>query len=279
MLARLPLIRLTPRWILDAGCGTGEASGRLPRYYPKARVIALDLSLAMLMRARRRGRPFRRPYLLAADLARLPLATGSIDLVYSNLTLPWIEATTSLTELRRVMAGGGLLMFATLGPATLQELRAARAAVDNVPHVAPFPDLHSLGDTLLARGFAEPVLDTERLTLTYPDLDGLLADLRGMGLRHGLDTQRRTLTGKGRLAALRQGYERYRDGQTGRLPATFEISYGHAWVPDRPLPQRLTQPSSQPSSQQPSQWGSDPSRVIPIQPVMGLGEGSKRGRE
>jgi malonyl-CoA O-methyltransferase len=165
-------------------------------------------------------------------MARLPLAANSMNLVWSSLALQWahdLEAT--LKGFHHVLAPGGLLIFATFGPDTLKELRAAFSAIDDAPHVNQFIDLHDIGDMLIHAGFASPVMEMEMLTLTYADLKTLMRDLKGLGAHNAAAARRRGLLGKSAWARLEQAYETQR--LEGRLPATFEVIYGHAWVGDK----------------------------------------------
>jgi len=235
MLERLDLVRLIPPVVLDLGCGTGHASAALLRRYPKARVIALDFAHPMLLRARRRGTWLRRPRCVCGDAERLPLADGAVDLIYSNATLQWCnDLDAAFQELRRVLAPGGLLMFTTFGPDTLKELRAAWSQADDHNHVGVFPDMHDVGDSLLRARFADPVMDVEWLTLTYPEVRGLMRDLKTLGAHNATQGRDHGLTGKGRLAAMTQAYEAFR--VNGQLPATYEVVYGHAWAPEQKPP-------------------------------------------
>ena len=230
LLERLDYVRLSPKTILDLGAGTGLAVDDLQRRYRSARVLALDFALAMLRLARRRGSLLRRPSCLCADAEALPLREGGIDFIFSNATLQWCtDLDRTFAELRRVLAPGGLLMFTTFGPDTLRELRTAWAQVDGHGHVSPFLDMHDVGDALVRAGFEGPVLDAEYLTLTYADLGGLMDDLRGLGATNATRERARGLTGKARWRAMRSAYEGHR--QEGRLPATYEVVYGHAWAP------------------------------------------------
>jgi malonyl-CoA O-methyltransferase len=237
MLERLDLVRLDPRVVLDAGCATGRVTAALAQRYPRARVVALDFSLRMLeQRWPRRPRLAR---LLRASvpgspvcgaMERLPLAAASIDMVCSSLALQWSAAPEqALREMHRVLRRGGLLMFTTLGPDSLKELRAALP--DSPASVHAFADMHDVGDLLVRTGFADPVMDMEHLVLTYPDLDALLHELRATGSVSASRHAARGLKGRAWLARLARGYDAQRSG--GRLPATFEIVYGHAWKPEQ----------------------------------------------
>ncbi len=232
MLERLELVRLQPQTVLDVGAGTGFSTDGLLRRYPKARVIALDFALPMLQHARRKGGWLRRPRCLCADAERLPLADGTVDLLYSNVTLQWCnDLENTFREFLRVLRPGGLLMFSTFGPDTLQELRAAWARADGHSHVGHFPDMHDVGDNLVRARFADPVMDVERMTLTYREVADLMRDLKVLGAHNVTGGRPRGLTGRGRLQAMTRAYEEYR--ADGRLPASYEVVYGHAWVPEQ----------------------------------------------
>jgi len=229
LLERLELFRIRPRRILDAGCGTGHGARALLHHYRRAELVALDLAPGMLRAARSRRPWLRRLDAVCGDAAALPLADASVDLVFSNLMLQWCnEPDRVFAEFRRLLRPGGLLMFTTFGPDTLKELRAAWRAADGHTHVSRFIDMHDLGDALLRAGLGEPVMDMEHLTLTYEDVRSLMRDLKTMGARNATSGRGRGLTGRRRLAAVEAHYERYR--RDGRLPATWEIVYGHAWA-------------------------------------------------
>ncbi|WP_018138216.1 MULTISPECIES: malonyl-ACP O-methyltransferase BioC [unclassified Thioalkalivibrio] len=251
LLERLDLVKLQPARVLDLGCGTGEALDLLRRRYRKAELTGVDFAPGMVAAVQRRGRWWRRPLAVCADIEALPLPEAHYDLAISSAALQWCSSLDqAFSEVRRVLAPGALWTFSTFGPDTLRELRAAFAEVDggNAQHVNAFVDMHDIGDALVRAGFADPVMDQESLTLTYGDFDTLLRDLRGVGVRNALAGRGRGLLGPRRLQAVAEAYARA-FAVEGRLPATWEIVYGHAWVPEAP-------PPSKPQG-----------RVIPVRPV------------
>ncbi len=234
LLERLDLVRLSPQRILDLGSGTGYCIDGLLARYRKAEVVALDIALPMLRHARRHGRWLRRPRCVCADAERLPFADDSFDLVFSNLMMQWcVDLDATFAELRRVIRPGGLLLFSSFGPDTLKELRAAWGEVDGYAHVNTFLDMHDVGDALLRARFADPVMDVERLILTYRDVRKLMRELKQIGAHNVTAGRPRGLTGRHRLQRLVEAYERFR--HDGLLPATYEIVNGHAWVSEKHL--------------------------------------------
>ena len=226
MLERLDYVKLAPRRILDAGCGPPQRV--LRKRYPDADVVALDFSRAMLRAGKKKLFERKPPKAVAGDISRLPLRGGAIDFAWSNMALHWVaDPMAALRELHRVLRVDGLLMFSTLGPDTLAEMRAAAGA----QRVHAFADMHDLGDMLVAAGFADPVMDMERLTLVYADGAALLADLRASGQTCALaapaGAPRRGLAGRGFRAALEARLAAQR--RDGKLPVTWEVVYGHAW--------------------------------------------------
>lgn len=230
MLERLDYVRLEPRVVLDAGCGTAVTTAELAQRYPQAEVVGLDFAHGMLRHASGQGGWARAPQWVCGDVEALPLASQSVDLVYSNAVLQWsTDLARTFAEFLRVLRPGGLLTFSTFGPDTLGELRAAWRQVDGHSHVSPFADMHDLGDLLVETRFAEPVMDCERLTVTYSKVDDLMRDLKLLGAHNVTASRARGLTGRRRLEAMRAAYEQFRTD--GRLPASYEVVYGHAWGP------------------------------------------------
>ncbi len=243
MLDRLGLIKIAPETILDAGCGTGLGSFALQKKFKRAQVISLDIAFKMLQKTAAQ-RPFlnkllNQQHLLCADIESLPLTNNSINLLWSNLALQWCnDLDAAFNEVARVLQPEGLFIFSTFGPDTLKELRAAsRPLNDQHGHthvsrstsVSRFIDMHDIGDALTRAGFSAPVLDVEHYTLTYDDVKGVMQDLKSIGAHNATAGRNRGLAGKGFLNNLTQQYEQFRT--QGKLPATFEVIYGHAWRP------------------------------------------------
>ena len=228
LLERLAPFTFAPRVVLDLGAGTGRVTRELKRRYPRALVIALDLSPGMLREARRHQRLWRRFARVCADALKLPLAAASVDLVFSSLVLQWCEPLEqALAEVRRVLRPGGFFAFSTFGPDTLKELRAAWAQADSLTHVNRFLDMHDVGDAIARSGLAEPVLDADRIELGYPDTLTLMRDLKAIGAHNVNAGRPRTLLGAARLRRMTEAYEALRRDRV--LPATYEVIYGASW--------------------------------------------------
>ncbi len=239
LLERLQWVQLEPRRILDLGAGTGKALPALAALYPDAEIVGMDLTPAMLqVAATRSNSSSSTPALLVcADAARLPFPDQSMDLVFSSFAIHWSPVLDAvLAEVRRVLRHPGLFTFTTPGPESYRELRAAWRAVDQTPHVIPFPEMRALGDGLVRAGLAEPVMDTDRLTLKYREFGQLVADLRATGTTNASSGRSPGLTGRQAWLRLAAAYEKERD-VAGLLPATVEILFGQAWAPG-PTPRR-----------------------------------------
>ena len=229
LLEKLDVVNLSPEWILDAGTGTGEAVKPLQKKYKKSEMVLLDLSEAMLHKSVKQGVLFRKPHQVCGNIEALPFADQSFDLLFSNLAMQWCnDLGVALSEFKRVLKPGALLQFATFGPDTLKELRASWKKVDAAVHVNDFIDMHDIGDALLQVGFAEPVMESEIITVNYTEVDTLMQDLRDIGANVTANGHRQGLLTRNMLKRLREAYEVYRMNDV--LPASYEIVYGHAWV-------------------------------------------------
>lgn len=231
LLQRLDLTTLKPSVILDAGCGTGWGTQGLLKKYSRAKIISLDLSPQMLRQTKTKGGWFRKPKLVCADAEDIPLEDESVDLVYSNLMLQWCDYRKVFAEFKRILKPDGLLMFSTFGPDTLKELKQSWAQVDDHAHVNEFTDMHDLGDELIHAGLAEPVMDMDMMTLLYDEPVSVMADLRAIGANTALNNQNKSaergLVTPAKLKRVIEFYETFRSD--GKVPASYEVIFGHAW--------------------------------------------------
>ncbi|MGY0505661.1 methyltransferase domain-containing protein [Luteimonas sp. e5] len=228
-----------PERILDLGCGPARASAHMRERWPKAQIIAIDAALPMLhaAAANTRGHWLRRRevHRVNADLRALPLAAASVDLLFSNLALQWVEdLPATFAEFRRVLRPGGMLLVSTFGSETLADLREAFAAADNAPHVSPFTAIAPFGDALIAAGFRDPVLDRDLLLEYHPRFSDILQALRAMGATNALQARRGTLSGRGRFAAAEAAHARDERG----FPMRWEAIHAQAWAPEHGAPIR-----------------------------------------
>ena len=231
MLARLQGVKIEPQIVVDLGCGPGAAVRVLRERYPRARVLGLDFSSGMLQEARRFRPWIRKPLWVCGDMERLPLMDASVDLLFSSLSVQWgNDLGQTFAEARRVLKPSGVFVFSSLGPDTLKELRAAwqRADDSQHAHVNMFYDMHDVGDALLRVGMRDPVMDVERMTLHYADVESIMRSLKGIGAQNSLRGRAQGLTAKSRLQAVRDAYE-LRRNDDGLLPVTYEVVYGLAW--------------------------------------------------
>jgi malonyl-CoA O-methyltransferase len=237
MLERLDYIKLRPARLLDVGSGTGWGTRQLGVRFPKAEITALDIALGMLQVARGTSSWWqtlfagKRERFLCADVEVLPIASHSVEMVWSNLALQWCnDLPATFMELQRVLKVEGLLMFSSFGVDTLYELRTAFHGVDGYNHISRFADMHDIGDMLVAAGFADPVMEMEKITLTYEDVHAVMQDLKRIGAHNATVGRASGMMGKAAWQRVRENYEKLR--RDGKLPATFEIIYGHAWKPE-----------------------------------------------
>ena len=230
--------RAPPRVVVDLGSGPAHAAATMRKRWPSAQVVAIDIALPMLREAKARSGWWRPLQRVCADVRALPLAEGSVDLLFSNLCLQWVDdLPAAFAGFRRVLKPGGLLLVSSFGPDTLVELREAFAHADDAPHVSPFASIARFGDALVHAGFRDPVLDRDLFVHGHRDLPGLMRELRTLGATNALHARRHTLTGKSRFAAAAAAYDGLRRAD-GLLPATWEALYAHAWAPEPGAPIR-----------------------------------------
>lgn len=231
LLARLTLMKLKPQRILDCGARTGYSSELLRAKYPQAFVVGCDFSAALL--AQTRKKIWQRPKpVVCADYAKLAFQPRRFDLIFANLALAWVsDLSQVLRQFYDLLTPEGLLLFTTLGPDTLQELRSVQG---ERKRVHDFIDMHDLGDQLLARKFLDPVMDMEYLTLQYVNATGLMQDLKLTGASNASAHQARGLQGRGAWQIMLEQYQQQFSVASDQVRATVEIVYGHAWMPAEP---------------------------------------------
>lgn len=228
--ARLDLLAMTPKDVLDLGCRSGYQLDDLQQRYPDARIVGADPAPGKPQAVpgswpswlRRR---MKTPARLACDPHKLPFADGSFDLVVSNLLLPWCHTPHEVfAEAARILRPGGAFMFTSAGPDTLIEYRAAWAGIDSHLHSFGLIDMHDLGDTLMASGFAAPVLDRDTLRVDYPNIHALQAELRSLGAANVARGRRYGLMAPDVRQLLEQ-----RSPAGERFVVTLELVQGHGW--------------------------------------------------
>lgn len=251
LIEQLAWLKIAPNRILDVGCGTGLDAPIFGARYPRASFTGIDLASGALRVASREavqsgvwGRLLtklgtrwrsgdRRANWVCADFEQLPFAASSFDLVWSNLALHWsTDMAAVFRGLRAVMRPDALLLFSCYGPDTLKELRAAFAMVDDREHVNRFIDMHDIGDMLMRTGFSSPVISMECITMTYLEVRDVLVDIKRVGENTLMVERRAGLMGREAWQRMTRKYEEFRS--QGRLPATYEIVYGHAWSAGQP---------------------------------------------
>jgi malonyl-CoA O-methyltransferase len=225
LLCRLEPLLVNAKTVVDLGAATGAANRSLEKRFKGAHVISIDFAHGMLGRARSKKSWLSKNSFAQADARALPLPNGCIDVVFSNLLLPWFDDPGPVfAEVARVLRKGGVFAFATLGPDSLQEIRRAWRQVDDSVHVNRFPDMHDLGDGLVRAGLRDPVLDVDRLSVSYESSTRLFADLTAVGARNSLEQRAKGLTGRERFAAMIQVLN-----EPGSISLDLELVYGHCW--------------------------------------------------
>jgi malonyl-CoA O-methyltransferase len=247
MLERLSWTKLVPTTVLDIGCGRGHGVEALQQLFPSATVIGADLAFGMMSPGALNrpvdGQPaaaskltkllavFKPKILLKpkanlvqADSGCLPFPSNSIDLIWSNLMFHWLpDAQISAAEWYRVIQPNGLLSFTALGVDTFKELRGL-----GLPLMA-LPDMHDIGDLLVKSGFSEPVMDQQKLVLTYVETSKLIEEISSFGghcqrgRAGGLKVDKHWKNTLDALETLR--------GPDGKISLTTEIVFGHTWCP------------------------------------------------
>ena len=223
---KLKVISIKPQTIIDLGSGTGLLSNKTAEIFPNANLICVDFAQQSLLKNSQNLK-------VCANTYELPFASNSVDFIVSNLMMQWCSDLKALfNECFRVLKPEGLILFTTFGPDTLKELKRSWSAVDNSTHVNNFIDMHDIGDQMLQSGFQSPIMEMENITLTYEKALDLMHDLKSIGAQN-VGNRSKALTGKTKFKKMIEMYESYRTD--GKLPATYEVIYGHAWKNENKL--------------------------------------------
>ena len=223
---KLKVISIKPQTIIDLGSGTGFLSNKTAEIFPNANLVCVDFAQKSLLENSQNLK-------VCANAYELPFASNSVDFIVSNLMMQWCpDLKTLFNECFRVLKPQGLFLFTTFGPDTLKELKRSWSAVDSSAHVNNFIDMHDIGDQMLQSGFQSPIMEMENITLTYEKVLDLMHDLKSIGAQNVSDRSK-TLTGKTKFKKMIEMYESYRSD--GKLPATYEVIYGHAWKNEKRL--------------------------------------------
>ena len=223
---KLKVISIKPQTIIDLGSGTGFLSNKTAEIFPNANLVCVDFAQKSLLKNPQNLK-------VCADAYELPFASNSVDFIVSNLMMQWCpDLKTLFNECFRVLKPQGLFLFTTFGPDTLKELKRSWSAVDSSAHVNNFIDMHDIGDQMLQSGFQSPIMEMENITLTYEKVLDLMHDLKSIGAQN-VSNRSKTLTGKTKFKKMIEMYESYRSD--GKLPATYEVIYGHAWKNEKRL--------------------------------------------
>jgi malonyl-CoA O-methyltransferase len=251
---RLELIKRTPAEIVDWWARAGAGAAVLQTAYPAARRVEVEQRPTVTPPRARWWPAALTPTARVRAVTAAELGDGAAQLVWANMALHLLaDPMPTLRAWQRALAVDGFLMFSTLGPGSLPQLRALYEANDWGPPLAALTDMHDIGDMLVEAGFAGPVMDQELLTLTWPDARAALLELRSLGANlhprrcAGLRTprwQRRLEAGLQRMTGARKDRGDGRGdevGNRGRIELTLEIVYGHAF---KPLPRARLLPES-----------------------------------
>jgi malonyl-CoA O-methyltransferase len=227
-MARLAPLLVEAKTVVDLGAATGASSRLLERRFKGAKLVCVDIAIEMLRRGRARKAWLAKTAFAQASARQLPFADQSVDVVFSNLLLPWIDDPAAVfSEVARILRKGGLFAFATLGPDSLQEINRAWATVDGAAHVNRFFDMHILGDGLVNAGLQDPVLDVDRLAVKYSNSANIFKDLTMVGARNALRERAPGLTGKQRFARMRAALDSA--AVDSEITLDLELVYGHCW--------------------------------------------------
>ncbi|TDG15885.1 malonyl-[acyl-carrier protein] O-methyltransferase BioC [Seongchinamella unica] len=223
LLHTLDVLDTQPGTVLDLGSGTGYFCPELQRRFPAATYLGLDLAEGMVRYARENHAGA--DSWVVGDAEALPLASHSVDLIFSSLALQWCHRAELLfAELARVLRPGGRCVFSTLGPQTLRELRAAWAAVDQHQHVNSFLPLETLHRAAQSQGELALNVTEQVYRMEYSKVGELLNELKTLGAHNVNRNRPAGLSSRRVLQGMMRAYEEWREEDI--LPATYQVYFG-----------------------------------------------------
>ena len=223
MIEKLKFIKISPKNILDLGCGTGHLSLLLKSLYPHAHITCLDFSPEMLYQCKLKEPGFET---ICADIENLPFKTSQYDIIVSSLTLHWCKDIKKIFyDVYNALNKNGIFVFTTVGPDTLKELKETYKLIDERDHVNTFHDMHIYGDLLLNIGFDDPVIDVEKIVMEYPSVQDIFNSIKKIGAN--------TLTNNHENIITKSMYKKiidlYPKTEKTTYPVTYEVIYGASW--------------------------------------------------
>lgn len=228
LLERIETLAVTGQAVLDIGSGTGLVTDKLNVLLEAEMLVSMDLALPMLQFAGR-NQSTTSLFSVCADAEALPFKENSFDVIFSASTLQWCNDIGQVFEdCLRLLRPGGLFIFSTFGPDTLYELRNCFEHADMEKRVNSFIDMHLLGDGLLQHGFADPVMEADRIQVLYDKPLQLLRDLKLVGATNNIHGRSRGLLSKRKLDTVLHHYQEFQLPNK-KYPASYEVIYGHAW--------------------------------------------------
>lgn len=228
LMERLEVVKKEFPLVLDLG-GHGVMAEKLKGRAGTETVVSSDISMPMAAQA---------PLPVVADEEFLPFKTASLDAVISNLALHWVnDLPGALIQIRNALKPDGMFLAALLGGESLRELRDALMTAELAvaggasPRVSPFIDMRDMGSLLQRAGFALPVVDSDIITVDYPNALKLMHDLRGMGASNAVHSRLMKPTRSAVIMEAARLYQEKYANDEGRIPATFQIVYAIGWAP------------------------------------------------
>ena len=228
LIDRLIPIKINPKIAVDLGSALGLGAKFLDTNYPACQITNLDISRAMLLGSINNNKTSCHINQVQASAEALPFKNNSIDLIFSNLLMPWINNLSFfLHEINRVLSKNGLFIFSTLGPDSFADIKTTWLNLDNFEHVNKFIDMHIIGDQLLNSGLSNPVLDSDRLIIKYEDINAFFKDITATGSRNCLRHRNHGLTGKNKFNSFKEHLEKLK--KNNYFSVELELIFGHAW--------------------------------------------------